>query len=221
MYCYAMLDIFAMLLPKNALRRVSYFHIINLSFCHDHIHIFQQLCYLQVFSFIFINISHYRQMYQTNAPVPILIMENMISLGYSTIHDRREISFDSTKVLIGKLAQFHATSFVLDKQIDTVSNLNDVYFDHHMDKSYCDDMNKCIDKMKQLDGFEYIVQKLEGTTEEMFESVRNLYYNPDEAECKVLCHGDMKFENTLLKKGENVVENGVFVRIDNLKENTT
>lgn len=143
----------------------------------------------------------------------------MISLGYTTIHDRSQISFDSSKVLIGKLAQLHATSFVLNKQMDTVSHLNAVYFDHHMDKSYCEDMNKCIEMMKKFHGFEKIVEQLEGTTEEMFEAVRNIYYNQDEAECKVLCHGDMKFENTLIKKQDDVVENGVFVRINKLKKN--
>lgn len=153
-------------------------------------------------------------MYQTKEPVPILVMQDMISLGYTTIHDRRQISFDSSKVLIGKLAQFHATSYVLNKQINAVSHLNAVYFDHHMGISYCEDMNRCIEMMKKLDGFEKIVEQLEGTTEKMFEDVRNIYYHQDEAECKVLCHGDMKFENTLIKMQDEVVIDGVFVRVD-------
>lgn len=138
----------------------------------------------------------------------------MISLGYTTINDRSQISFDSAKVLIGKLAQFHATSFVLDKQQmdETVAQFNEVCFDHYMDKSYCEDMDKRIETMKQFSGFEHIVEKLEGSTEKMFDKVRGLYYGQNDAACKVLCHGDMKFENTLIKMNENVIENGVFVR---------
>ncbi|XP_037044155.1 uncharacterized protein LOC119080054 [Bradysia coprophila] len=155
-----------------------------------------------------------RQIYQTNhnAPIPILIMEDMVSLGYTTIKDRRQISFDAAKMLIGKLAQLHATSFVLDKQMnETVGQLDSIYFDFHQDISYCEDMDKCIAMMKQFDGFENIVEKLEGKTEELFETVRNLYYSPNDAACKVLCHGDMKFQNTLLKTNGGEVANGIFV----------
>ncbi len=156
-----------------------------------------------------------RQIYQTNnnAPVPILIMEDMVSMGYTTIKNRSQISFDAAKILIEKLAQFHATSFVLDKQMDeTVGQLNGVYFDFHMDRRYCEDMDRSIDAMKQFDGFEDIVEKLQGKTEEMFDKVRAVYYATNDAACKVLCHGDMKFENTLIKMNGDEVANGVFVR---------
>lgn len=154
-----------------------------------------------------------RQIYQTSDPVPILVMEDMIALGYNTVNNRSQISFESAKLLIGKLAQFHATTFVLDKQMDeTVAQLNDVYFDYyHSDKSYCEDMNKCIDTMKTFNGFKNIVVKLESSTEEIFETVREIYYGQSVAACKVLCHGDLKFENTLMKMTETVIENGVFV----------
>lgn len=144
----------------------------------------------------------------------MLIMENMVSMGYRTIKDRSQISFDSARLLIGKLAQFHATSFLLDKEMDnTVAELNGVNFDEFMDKSYCEDMDKCIVTMSKLNGFENIVAKL-GSTEEIFEAVRNLYYGKDEATCKVLYHGDMKFENTLIQMNENNIENGIFVSED-------
>lgn len=137
----------------------------------------------------------------------------MISLGYETTNDRDQITFGAAKMLIAKLAQLHATSILLDKQNnDTVAQLSEVYFDFHMDKSYCDDMDKCIEMMKSFVGFENIVGKLEGTTEEMFDKVRGLYYGQSDAACKVLCHGDMKSANTLIKKRGSHIENGVFVR---------
>lgn len=143
----------------------------------------------------------------------------MISLGYSTIDDRSQISFDAARLLIGKLAQFHASSLVLDNQNDdTVSKLNEVFFDYHIEKSaYCEDMDNYIGKMKELNGLENIVEKLEGSTEEMFDAVRDLFYSPDAAQCKVLCHGDMKFENTLIKMSDTGVDNAVFVRMRNIR----
>lgn len=138
----------------------------------------------------------------------------MTVLGYTTIKDRSQISFDSARILIGKLAQFHATSFVLNKQMDeTVAQLKGVSFDYYMDKSYCEAMDKCIEMMKKFNGFEQIVAKLEGSTERIFDTVRGVYYSQNDAACKVLCHGDMKFENTLIKTNENGIEDGVFVGI--------
>lgn len=147
-------------------------------------------------------------------------MEDMISLGYTAINDRSQISFDSARMLIGKLAQFHATTFVLNKQMDeTVAQLNGVYFDYHMDKSYCEDMDKSIEAMKKCNGFEQIVAKLEGSTEEMFDTVRGVYHSQSDESCiKVLCHGDMKFENTLIKTDENGIGDGVFVRMSKFKK---
>ncbi|KAJ6645917.1 hypothetical protein Bhyg_01126, partial [Pseudolycoriella hygida] len=153
-----------------------------------------------------------KQIYQTNnTSVPILIMEDMTSLGYKTTKYRSQLSLDAAKILIEKLAQFHATSLVLDQQMDeTVSKLNGVFFDFHTNESYCDDMDKCVEMMKTFNGFEHIVEKLEGTFQEMFKKVRDVYYN-SESTCKVLNHGDMKFENTLVKTNGNDIENGVFV----------
>lgn len=156
--------------------------------------------------------SFLRLIFQTNHPVPILIMENMITLGYTTIKDRSQISFESATMLIEKLAQFHATSFMLNWQKDeSVAQLDEVYFDYHMDESCIDEFDQRIGMMKEMNGFENVVAKLEGSTTEMFRHVRKLYNNADDAACKVLCHGDMKFENTMVKMNENGVENAIFV----------
>lgn len=134
----------------------------------------------------------------------------MLQQGYKSIDNRCQIDITASQILIQKLATFHATSFVLQQKYD-LNYLQQNHFLFHNSADDCPKLESLLQKLKRLNGFHEIVSKLEGNMDLIFKKIKDIVEMKDKARCKVLLHGDLKFNNMLLLKGQYSVEDAIMV----------
>lgn len=56
-------------------------------------------------------------MYHTNEPTPTIVFEDVSPKGWVTADDHMGFDLTTTKLIIQRLAQFHATSIYMDRGV--------------------------------------------------------------------------------------------------------
>lgn len=79
----------------------------------------------KIFSFLLFTSPNTRLIYTTNDPFPIIILEDLTYDGFSA-PSLPFYDIDDSKLIIQRLAQFHAASYYLSEMVNTLKLIDNV-----------------------------------------------------------------------------------------------
>ncbi|XP_053671379.1 uncharacterized protein LOC128721632 [Anopheles nili] len=162
------------------------------------------------------NKSHFgpKLIYAASEPTPYIILEDLTSQQF--VHCNKLLGLDDAKVVLMKLAQFHATSYSLNnssKQSDVSNRADNALFKQKASegmKFMQDNLGIFIEEVSQWQGYEKYAQRLTNILHTFVERGTAIY-DPRVHEFNVLIHGDFHYNNMLFKfDSDNRVQDVLF-----------
>lgn len=132
----------------------------------------------------------------------VFFMENLTNDGYCLGDRINGLDLNHCKLIIERMAKFHAASMVLSEQNPEIyKNFKDGIF-KETDSGFMMDFVNCsfqllVEVVKEWEGFEDILRKIEKIAENMNDRAKKCAYQP--TDIKVLNHGDCWTNNAMFK----------------------
>ncbi|XP_050079387.1 uncharacterized protein LOC126567199 [Anopheles maculipalpis] len=154
-----------------------------------------------------------RLIYSANEPVPHLMLEDLTS--HQFVHSSKLLAVDDAKVVLLKLAQFHATSYSLTNTsaASKLDALNNGLFKQKPSEGVrfmLDNFTIFAEELSHWDGYDKYAQRLKNLQPTFIERGAAIY-RARGFDYSVLNHGDFHYNNMLFKFGsEQRVQDVVF-----------
>ncbi|XP_053691218.1 uncharacterized protein LOC128739747 [Sabethes cyaneus] len=142
-------------------------------------------------------------LYASADPKPVIVLEDVASKGFD-VH-KTQLDLEGSKVVLAKLAKFHAASHTLLKDV-TNKNLTDNsvgLFNSKLNEGVqfmTENFLIFAEEVANWSGFEKYSEKLFNVLPNFTQLAENIFSQNNESVCmKVLNHGDLNYNNMLVK----------------------
>lgn len=142
--------------------------------------------------------------YKSTEPCSLIILEDLRPLNYS-IKKNIPQDFEISKLIVRRLAKFHAASFYLanESQLNFSRFNTNVFQDPMVVKVvYKEGLESFIKVVRELEGFQKFIPNLENFMENFMSKVQKTY-TPSESGFNVLNHNDFHLNNVLFKNEDD------------------
>jgi Ecdysteroid kinase-like family len=146
-----------------------------------------------------------RLIYSGTTPTHVIVLEDLTERGY--IVKPSPLNLEETKMIISKLAKWHATSYYMGQQHSPITELESVTFEKENPEllklfgNSFQNLKRSLAKWPNPN--ESVVEKLEILSTAWYQKAIPIFMPAKPAEFSVLCHADFHFKNAMYKYHED------------------
>ncbi|CAG9811444.1 unnamed protein product [Chironomus riparius] len=144
--------------------------------------------------------------YYTLTPRPVIMLEDVKANGFDTMIPKLHEDFEVSKMILRRLAKFHAAGFYLqdEKKINASAFDTCIFkFGKNSEKLFSEGYEALLNCMTEWDGFEQYLEPIKHFKDIILEkSLKTYSPSSDTGAINVLNHGDFHFKNMLYKMVE-------------------